>query len=226
MEALWDKIYITFIMQDRYLFFVDGLKTSLLLIFASFLLGTLAGIALCAAIRSKRAWIRITAKCIAGFFVELPTLVLLMILVYIIFGSSALPILWIVTVGLTLKAGSYLCAIFDSAMSTVAEGEIEAARTLGMSRWQAFRYVSLPQTVISALPLYKNQFVASMQETSVVGYLAVMELTRAASVVSTRTLDALFGLITVAILYFLIGAAVKLLFRLLSAKLEKGGAAE
>lgn len=226
MEELWNKIYITFIMQDRYQFFLDGLKTSLLLIFSSFILGTLVGIALCAAFRSRFVWVRRIARIIAGFFVELPTLVLLMILVYIIFGRSALSVLWIVTIGLTLKSAAYLCEIFDTALSTVAPGEIEAARTLGMSRWQAFRYVSLPQTVIAALPLYKNQFVASMQETSVVGYLAVVDLTRASSIIASRTLDALFGLITVTILYFLIGSLVKLLFRLLSEKLQKGGAVE
>ena len=46
MEELWNKIYITFIMQDRYQFFLDGLKTSLLLIFSSFILGTLVGISM------------------------------------------------------------------------------------------------------------------------------------------------------------------------------------
>jgi len=178
MLSLWDNIYATFIMQDRYL-----------------------------------------------FFVEMPTLVLLMILVYVIFGRSALPILWVITVGLTLKAGAYLSQIFDTALSTVDSGEIEAARTLGMSKWQAFRYIALPQTVTAALPLYRNQFIVTMQETSVVGYLAVVDLTQAASIISSRTLDALFGLIAVAVLYFIIGNVVKLLFRLLIAAGMRGGEA-
>ncbi len=224
MRVLWEKIYATFIMQDRYRFFLDGLKATLLLTAASFVLGTVFGILLCAAVRSKYTAVRKTARFMTALFMEMPTMVLLMILVYIVFGRSALPIMWIVTVGLTLKAGSYLSEIFSSALSTVAEGEIEAARTLGMTRLQAFRYVALPQTVTAALPLYQNQFIATMQETSVVGYLAVVDLTRAASIISSRTLDAFFGLITVTILYFVIGALVKLLFRLLSAKRLKGGA--
>ena len=150
-------------------------------------------------------------------------MVLLMILVYIIFGRSALPILWVVTVGLMLKAGSYLAEIFDAALSTVQPGEIEAARTLGMTRWQAFRYVALPQTVAAALPLYQNQFVATMQETSVVGYLAVIDLTRASSIVSSRTLDAFVGLAVVTILYFVIGVVFKQLLRLLTARRHQGG---
>ena len=173
--------------------------------------------------RSGNAAVRKVAGVAKSFFVQLPTMVLLMIMVYVIFGHSALPILIIVIVGLTLKAASYLAEIFDTALSTVQPGEIEAARTLGMTRWQAFRFVALPQTVSAALPLYQNQFVATMQETSIVGYLAVIDLTRASSIVSSRTLDSFVGLLTITLLYFLIGAAVKGVFRLLTRKKHEGG---
>lgn len=210
-------------MMDRYLFFVEGLKNTLLLTFASFLLGTACGVLLCAAVRSKHAPVCRIATILRSIFMEIPTMVLLMIMVYIIFGSSSIPILVVVTIGLTLKAASYLSEIFDTALNTVQSGEIEAARTLGMSRWQAFRYVVLPQTVTAALPLYQNQFVISMQETSVVGYLAIVDLTRASSIVTSRTMDAFFGLITITLIYFLIGGAVKLLFKLLIARRATGG---
>lgn len=218
LEELWRLIYETFILQDRYLFFVNGLGVTLLLTLASFILGTVVGALFCAASRSNRGWIRKAAKVLVTLFTEVPTMVLLMIFVYIIFGRSALPVLWIVAIGLTLKAGAYLSAIFNSALDTVASGEMEAARTLGMTSWQAFRYVALPQTVSAALPLYKNQFIMTMQETSVVGYLAVVDLTRAASIVQSRTLDAFFGLITVTLIYFLVGAVFKKLFGLLSVR--------
>lgn len=221
-NTIWEKINETFIIDDRYLFFVSGLRVTLVLTLTSFILGTAAGVVLCAASRSKRAWIRKIAHFLVSLFTEIPTMMLLMIFVYIIFGRSVLPVLWIVAAGLTLKAGAYLSAIFGSSLDTVEGGEVEAARTLGMTRWQAFRYVALPQTVTAALPLYKNQFIMSMQETSVVGYLAVVDLTRAASIVQSRTLDAFFGLITVTVIYFLIGAVAKFLFRILSGRM--GGA--
>ena len=94
-----------------------------------------------------------------------------------------------------------------------------------MSRWQAFRYIVLPQTVSAALPMYKSQFVSTMQETSVVGYLAVVDMTRAASVVSSRTLDAFVGLATVTIAYFIIGAVVKWIFSLIVNRMHRGGEA-
>lgn len=225
MEQLKNLLYITFVMEDRYRFFLNGLGTTLLLTFGSFLLGTALGVGLCAALRSAAPWARKAARLFMSFFMEMPTMVLLMLLVYVVFGSTALPLLWAVIIGLTLKAASYLAEIFDTALSTVAPGELEAARTLGMTRWQAFRYVALPQTVAAALPLYRNQFVATMQETSVVGYLAVVDLTRASSIVSSRTMDAFVGLLTVTILYFLIGAVVKRLFRLARRRRHLGGEA-
>ena len=222
MEALWHKLYLTFVKDDHYRFFLSGLGTTLLLTFASFLLGTVLGIALCAALRSKRPAIRRGAGIIRTFFMELPTMVLLMILIYVIFGRSSLPVLCIVILGLTLKAATYLSEIFDSALDTIAEGETEAARTLGMTRWQAFRYVVLPQTVQAALPLYQSQFVDTLEETSIVGYLAVVDLTRASEIVSSRTMDAFIGLFTIAIVYFLIGFAVKKLIKRLATP-KKGG---
>ena len=223
MNQLKHMLLNTFVLEDRYLYFLNGLGITLLLTFSSFLLGTALGVAICSGMRSGNTAVRRVAGIIKSFFVQLPTMVLLMIMVYVIFGRSALPILVIVIVGLTLKAASYLAEIFDAALSTVQPGEIEAARTLGMTRWQAFRYVALPQTVAAALPLYQNQFVATMQETSVVGYLAVIDLTRASSIVSSRTLDAFVGLAVVTILYFVIGAVFKQLLRLLTARRHQGG---
>ncbi len=222
MDDLRYTLYVTFVREDRYLFFLNGLGITLLLTFASFLLGTALGIALCAALRARQAWLRRAARIIMSFFMGIPTLVLLMVLAYVVFGASVLPVLWIVILGLTLRSGAYLAEIFDTALNTVAPGELEAARTLGMTRWQAFRYVALPQTVDAALPLYQNQFIAGMQETSVVGYLAVVDMTRAASIVSSRTMDAFAGLITVTILYFFIGAVVKLCFRLATTRRHQG----
>ena len=146
-----------------------------------------------------------------------------MVMVYIIFGASAAPVLLIVIVGLTMKTGAFLAEIFRSALSSVSDGETEAALTLGMNRWQTFRYIVLPQGMRAAMPLVKNQFVYTMQETSIVGYLAIMDLTRAYSVVSARTMDAIIGLIAVTLIYFIIGSAIKALMGLLTR--EKRGAA-
>ena len=213
-KDILSRIYATFIFEDRYKFFLQGLGNTLILTIVSFVLGTIFGVILCTMRRSSRKLLNQIARAITMLFVETPTMVLLMIMVYIIFGSSIIPVLPVIALGLSLKAGAYLSEIFSTALSTVSEGEIEAARTLGMSAFKAFRYVTLPQTVQRALPLYMNQFIVTMQETSVVGYLAVIDLTRASTIVSSRTMDSFFGIIAVTIIYFVIGFLAKKIFGL------------
>ena len=116
--------------------------------------------------------------------------------------------------------------IFKTAVETVAPGEVEAARTLGMTRFQSLRYIILPQTVKTALPVYKNQFISCLQETSVVGYLAIMDLTRASDIVSARTFDALFALLAVTLIYLIIGWGVGALINLAERKKHLGGEAQ
>ncbi len=223
MGDLFQRFYATFLFERRYLFFLEGLGTTLFLTLGSFLLGTAIGAALCAALHARRPALARPARLLISFFLQIPTMVLLMVMVYIIFGHSGLPVLLIVLAGLTVKAGVALADIFHTALSTVDPGEVEAARTLGMSARMAFFHVTLPQVAAAALPLYQVQFVDTLQETSVVGYLAVMDLTMASDVVASRTLDALFGLLAITVIYFLLGLLGRALLGLLGRRRHLGG---
>ena len=154
---------------------------------------------------STRTGVRKIANAVISFLVQLPTLVILMLFVYLIFGSVPISAVIIVIFGLTLKAGSYLADIFYTAITAVNKGEVEAAYTLGFNKIQTFFYIIFPQALNMGLPVYKNQFIITMQETSIVGYLAIMDLTRASDIITSRTLNALFGLIVISILYLLLG---------------------
>lgn len=223
LEDLFSLLYVTFIYEDRWKFFLEGFGMTLLLTLSAFILGSLFGALLCALKLSRRRWIQKISSVFVSLLVQLPTLVLLMIFVYIIFGSVPLSVVVIVIMGLTLKAGSYLADIFYSAVTSVEKGEIEAAHTLGMSKFQTFRYITLPQAVSSALPIYKNQFIITLQETAIVGYLAIVDLTRASDIVSARTLNAMFGLLVISVLYLLIGWAGNSLLSLLGHQKHLGG---
>jgi His/Glu/Gln/Arg/opine family amino acid ABC transporter permease subunit len=223
MEDLLNRIYLSFIFQERWKFFAEGLGITLLLTVASFIIGSLLGAAFCALKTSRHGIVRKVTNAFISFLVQLPTLVLLMLFVYIVFGETSLSVTVVVMFGLTLKAGAYISDIFYTAVTAVNSGEVEAAHTLGLSRVQVFRYITLPQAISTALPVYKNQFVITLQETSVVGYLAVMDLTRASEVVTSRTYDALFGLIFVSVLYLLVGYLGNMLLNLLGKKKHLGG---
>ena len=205
INELQNLIYATFILENRWRFFLEGLQMTILLTVTSFVFGSLLGAGFCAMKMSKRPGIRKIANAVISFLVQLPTLVILMLFVYLIFGSVPISAVIIVIFGLTLKAGSYLADIFYTAITAVNKGEVEAAYTLGFNKIQTFFYVIFPQALNMGLPVYKNQFIITMQETSIVGYLAIMDLTRASDIITSRTLNALFGLLVISILYLLLG---------------------
>lgn len=207
IENLYARFYITFILDNRWQLFAEGLMMTILLTLSSFVLGTIVGAIVCLIRFSKYKTLVKVISVINGFFVQLPTLVCLMIMVYLIFGNSSLSVIVIVIIGLSLKSASYLSDIFYSAIAATNEGEAEAARALGMSRFQAFIYITLPQSVNNSISVYKNQFITTLQETSVVSSLAIQELTKASSIVTSRTLDAMFGLICISVLYLAVGYA-------------------
>lgn len=205
MSELYSKFYITFIEDQRWKFFTNGLLMTVILTVFSFVLGTLVGALFCKLRYTKSEFFKKLVNILNAFLVQIPTLVLLMVLVYIIFGETSLSVVIIVIFGLTLKTASYMSDIFYSAVESTNAGETEAARALGMNKYQAFIYITLPQAVNNSIAVYKNQFITTLQETSIVGTLAIEELTKASQVVTSRTLDAFFGLISISILYILIG---------------------
>ena len=220
---MFENFYMSFVYDDRYLYFVKGLETTLILTLGSFLFGILLAFGLCALKRSNNKVVRNIVNIICGFFVQIPSMVLLMIFVYIIFGTSGLNIIITVVIALAIKAAAFLSEIFYTAIESVSVGEVEAARTLGMNKQKAFFHIVFPQALTTALPLFKNQFISTLQETSIVGYLAIMDLTRAANIVTSRTLDAFFGLVCVSVIYLAIGYLGRFLLGLLGRRKHIGG---
>lgn len=223
LAYLSSSFYVTFVYEERWRFFLDGFWMTLLLTVASFIFGSIFGALLCAMKNSRYGWMKKIANFVSLLLIQLPTMVILMLFVYIIFGASALPVVVIVIFGLTLKTGSYIADIYYTAITAVDKNEIEAAYTLGLSKFQVFWNITLPQAVNSSLPVYKNQFVVTLQETSIVGYLAIVDLTRASDIVTARTLDALFGLLVISLVYLLIGWLGSRLLNLLGHKKHLGG---
>ncbi len=215
LASLQNRLYLNLIHQNRWHFLLEGLLTTLLLTFSAFIAGSLLGALLCICKRSRYKWLGRAVDILTQFFVRLPTLVLLMLMIYVIFVNTALSLKLLVILGLTVKSAAYIYSIFYTAVETVSPGEKEAARSLGLSKREAFLRVVLPQAVRQALPIYKNQFVITLQETAVVGYLAVQDLTRASDIITSRTFDAVAGLVIVSLLYILIGCLASALLSLL-----------
>ena len=217
-EAVKDSIYINLIYEDRYLFLIEGFGLTVFMTVATFLLGTLIGAVFCRARVSRRSWIRKMVEMIGTLFVRLPTLVLLLIFVYLIFSNIEAETVLLAIVAFAMKTGAYIADILYAAYKAVNPGEIEAGRTLGMSRLKVFRFVILPQIINYALPTYRNQLIITLQETSLVGFFAINDLTRASQVITSRTMDPYIAIIITCVVYLLIGAVSNYLFKLFDRK--------
>lgn len=206
-----DAVYFSLIFENRYQLVLSGLWITLVLTIASFLLGTLLGMVLCAGMGISRPAVR-RISCIAtGILVKLPPLVLLMLFAYLILAGTGLGAVSIAIITFTFKSAAHLAQIFRSAVDSVVPGEVEAARTLGFSRRQAFFKVVFPQAVSQAMPLYKTQFILTMQDTSVVSLLAIPDLTRSVTIITSRTLDPIITLVITSVVYLVLGALANVL---------------
>jgi His/Glu/Gln/Arg/opine family amino acid ABC transporter permease subunit len=215
IEAVQNSIYINLIYENRYMFILKGFGLTLYMTFATFLIGTVLGAVFCKIRLSKSRAADKIVTMICNLFVRLPTLVLLLIFVYMLFSDWDVDTVILAIFAFSMKTGSYITAIMYSAVKSINPGEIEAGRTLGMSSLQVFMLITLPQAIKHALPTYKNQLIITMQETSLVGFLAINDLTRASQIITSRTLDPYISIIITAVAYLLIGAFSNLLFKLL-----------
>ena len=206
LQSLQNSFYKTFISENRWKLFVQGAGVTVLITLASIVFGTILGFAVFMICRHENK----IANGVTNFFMWLihgmPTVLLLMILYYIVFGSSRLSGLWVSVVGFTLMFAIAMIEMLRVGYKAVGRGQFEASTALGYSDSQSFFRILLPQAAQHFLPLYRNEVVTLIKETSVVGYIAVLDLTKISDLVRSRTYEAFFPLILTAIIYFVIAA--------------------
>ena len=199
-----DSFEKTFIREARWKLFVQGIGTTLLITVLSIILGTVLGFGVYLLCRGGN----VVANGVTRFFVWLihgmPMVVLLMILYYIIFGKVAISGTVVAIIGFTLVFGASVIGMLRSGVGAVDKGQTEAAYALGYSDRRAFFRVVLPQALPHFFPAYKGEITATIKATAIVGYVAVQDLTKMGDIVRSRTYEAFFPLIAVAIIYFIL----------------------
>jgi polar amino acid transport system substrate-binding protein len=148
----------------------------------------------------------------------MPMVVLLMILYYVIFGSSSISGSAVAVIGFTLTFGASVFGLLRMGVSAVDNGQYEAAYALGFSNPKTFFKIILPQAIPLVMPAYKGEIISLLKATAVVGYVAVQDLTKMGDIVRSRTYEAFFPLIAVTIIYFILEAILGLIIRLIMVK--------
>ena len=209
MQELQDILYKTFIYDDRYLFFLEGLKFTLIIAFFSILLGLFLGI-LTSIIRDyyrETKKLKILSK-ICDIYVYVirgtPTILQLMILYYVVFKTSTLSPIVVGTIAFGINSGAYVSEIFRAGFEGIDKGQREASKTLGLNYIRTMRYVIFPQALAKIFPALGNEVITLVKETSIAGYIGIVELIKAADIISSRTYDYFFPLVVSAIVYLLL----------------------
>ena len=220
METFMAEFEKTFIRDDRYKVFVTGFKNTLLITAISLLVGLIGGI-LIAIIRygysqmKKRKPVTVPQKLlylivniidkILALYVAVmrgvPLVVQLLIMAFVVMAGFPNKIV-VCCIAMGLNSAAYVSEVVRGGISSVDAGQMEAGRSLGISAAKTIFYIILPQAFKAALPALCNEGIAVLKETSIVGYIAVVDLTRASDLVRSRTMSPMMPLMFIAIVYF------------------------
>ena len=204
--SFWDGIVSsfnkTFIREDRWQLFLQGIANTLLITVLAILFGTALGFLLFMLCRNGNLAANTATRFSMWLVQGMPMVVLLMILYYIIFGSTAISGIAVAVIGFTLTFGAAVFGMLKMGVNAVDRGQYEAAYALGHSNRHTFFRIILPQAIPHILPAYQSEIVGLIKATAIVGYIAVQDLTKMGDIVRSRTFEAFFPLIAIAVIYF------------------------
>lgn len=194
----------TFVREDRWRMFVEGVATTLAITLLSIVLGTALGFVVFLLCRNGgRIANGISGACM-WLLQGMPGVVLLMILYYVVFGGFSIGGVVVSVVGFTLTFGTTVFGLLKMGVGAVDVGQREAASALGYSDRQTFFKIILPQALPHIFEPFRGEVVNLIKATSIVGYIAVQDLTKMGDIVRSRTYEAFFPLIAVTVIYFVL----------------------
>lgn len=230
---LKNEFDLNFIQGNRWEWLLDGLKNTLIITFFAVLIGILIGVII-AIVRSTYdknkddlkkhknlgyyllTFFNSVCKIYLTIIRGTPVVVQLLIMYFIIFASSTNGTM-VAIIAFGINSGAYVAEIFRGGIMSIDKGQFEAGRSLGFNYIQTMIYIVIPQMFKVVLPTLCNEFIVLLKETSVAGYVGIVDLTKAGDLIRGRTFSAFMPLIAVALIYLVI----VMLFTWLVEKLER-----
>ena len=213
IESVVKSFYNNLIAEDRYRMILDGLQVTLLITLCAALLGTLLGGLVCWMRMSRRMWLQQVAKVYIELMRGTPVLVLLMLMYYVVMAPLDATGIVVAVVTFAMNTAAYISEMLRTTIQGIDRGQTEAGLALGFTQRQTFFKIVLPQVIKAVMPVYQGEVVSLLKGTSIVGYIAVADMTRASDLIRSRTFDAFFPLIVTAIIYFLMAWLIGLLLQ-------------
>ena len=201
-----DALSNTFLKDDRWKYLTDGLSTTLIVTFFAVILGMVLGflIAIVRATHDKNGKLGVLnffAKVYLTVIRGTPVVVQLLILYFIIFATVNIDKTLVAILAFGLNSAAYVAEIVRSGIMSIDNGQFEAGASLGLNYSKTMLCIILPQAFKNILPALANECIVLLKETSVAGYIALVDLTKGGDIIRSRTYDALMPLMAVAIIY-------------------------
>lgn len=220
----FDKLHETFIVGERYKWLLEGFLNTIIITLGALLIGVVIGSVIAIAKyfcegNKKLRFVNWICDLYTTVIRGIPVTVLLLVFFYIILVSAEGVTVAIITFG--INSGAYMAELIRSGINAVDKGQMEAARSLGLSKAQAMRKIIFPQAIKNILPAIGNECIALLKETSVAGYVAIVDLTRAATNIRNKTFDAVNPIIMLALIYLALVVVMTKLLAVLEKRLRK-----
>lgn len=219
------QIYKALVVQDRWMMYIDGLLITLMIAGVAVVIGSIIGsgvaIAKVNALENKKLkWLGVICEVYTTVIRGTPVLVQLLLMYYVTFAAFPTEMsAYVASLAFGINSGAYVAEIVRAGIMSVDKGQMEAGRSLGLSRGQTMKSIIFPQAIKNILPALGNEFIVLFKETSIVGYIAITDLTRVGELVRTQTYKPLIPLLVVAALYLVIVLIITWLLKKLERKL-------
>ena len=209
-----DLLYKIFIKDGGWLTILNGLRVTVQISALSLLFGTMLGSLLCFFRVGQFKPLRVAAQVYISIVRGSPVLMLLMLLFYGVFARTGMSPVLVAVITFSMHTAAHVAELLRSSLMALDKGQVEAARTLGFSKWQAFKLVTLPQLARIAKPVYQSTVVNLIQWTSVVGYVTITDLTRVINNIASRTMQPLITITGGMLIYLALSYLIYALFHL------------
>lgn len=213
--GIWSRIkesaYYSLVVDSRWELIVQGFAATVKIAFLALILGSIFGALICWMHMSRSRFLSRFARIYVTLMRNLPMLVLLLIMFYVVLAHSGLSAPAVSIIAFAMSSGAFFCEIFRTGIQSVSHGQMEAGLALGMSPFRTFCLVVAPQAAVRSLPVYKNECISLLKGTAVVGYISVIDMTKASDLIRSSSLEAFFPLMVISVLYFLIAWFISVL---------------
>lgn len=218
--SLGQSFRSTFLVESRWKLVLHGLGVTVLISLSAISLGTLLALLVCYCRRSRLRLLQYSARAYIDLMRGTPIVVLLMILYYIVFQKVDIHPIPVAIVGFALNFAAYAAESFRSGVDAIDRGQLEAAAATGFTDFHIFRLLTFPQAARHVLPVYKGEIISTVKSTSIVGYIAIQDLTKMSDIIRSRTYEAFFPLIATALIYFALSYGVIHLLSLVENRID------